>query len=169
MNDRVEDGALRGTTWYGLPYVIRYGEWCDLEVAGVPMPHPSLINAVIRRGLDDETKRNLVLNHERGHLETLPFVVPYLVALFPLRHRSIGTRIVALVGLQAFWELLTESYVVASDPKAYWESYGGSRNPWPYWESYRGSCNPWALLFWPAAVLAAVAPFRRRSRRPVPT
>ena len=156
MDTRAENGDLRGTTWYGLPYRIRYGEWCDLEVAGLPMPHPSLVNDVIRRGLDQETRRKLVISHERGHLETLPFVVPYLVALFVLRHRSIGARIMGLVGLQALWELLTESYVVVSNPKT-------------YRESYQGSHNPWALLFWPVAVLAAVAPFRRKSRRPFST
>jgi len=153
---RVEDDDRQGTTWYGLSYRIRYGEWCDLEVAGVPMPHPSLVNAVIRRGLDQETKRELVISHERGHLETLPFVMPYLVALFLLRRKSIGAWIVSLVGLEAFWELLTESYVVASDPKAYRKSYRGSR-------------NPWAKLFWPVAVLAAVAPFRRLPTRTFPT
>jgi len=146
----IEHGDLEGTTWYGLPFRIRDNSWCDLVVAGLPMPHPSLVNAVIRRGLDQETKWKLVRNHERGHLETLPFVLPYLVALLRRDRKNLTTTLVGLLGLEALWELLTESYVLALDPKA-------------YRENYKDSHNLSALLFWPATALGALAPWLRKA------
>lgn len=148
------NGEAAGVTWYGLPYRVRYGGWCDLEVAGLPMPHPSLINVFIRRGLEESARARLTRLHEQGHLETLPLALAYgLFGLALGRSRSPRAGwFLWLLGLEAAWELLTESYVV-------------SRNPGAYRQAYRGTPNRWILAFWPLAALGALLPALRRGGR----
>jgi hypothetical protein len=135
------------TTWYGLPARVVPSDDgpCDIALLGVPLPHPSPINAAIRRGLPDRAKRRLSFLHEFGRLQTLP-----LLALPPLlwrqkRRPGLAGAILNLLALEGFWELATEIYVV-------------SRKGREYITAWRTSRNLAALLFWPLMLALAALP-----------
>jgi hypothetical protein len=134
-------------TWYGLPARITPSDdgLCDIALLGVPLPHPSLINTTIRRGVPDRTKARLFFLHELGHLQTLPLLALPLLLLRRRRRTGIVGLILNLLALEGFWELATELYVV-------------SRMGREYVTAWRSSRNLAALLFWPLALLLAVLP-----------
>lgn len=110
---------LRVHSWYGVNAVVRdAGSMeCDLVVEGKEFPHPSLVNLFIRRGLNDDARLRLSAWHEFGHLQALPFAALFaltLLAAIVRNPRRLPREIVAaLIGIQAAWELASESYVVA--------------------------------------------------------
>ena len=123
-NPREEEHAeftlpLRVHSWYGVNAVVRgAGSMeCDLVVEGKEFPHPSLVNLFIRRGLSDDARLRLGAWHEFGHLQALPFAALFaltLLATIACNPRRLPRKIVAaLIGVQAAWELASESYVVA--------------------------------------------------------
>lgn len=61
-------------TWYGATGRVElHGPfWHLAELWGIDIPHPPLINLLIRQGLPMATKRELSFIHELGHLEMLP-------------------------------------------------------------------------------------------------
>ncbi len=113
-------------TWYHLPAEIRVTEahLHRVRVAGVSLPHPGLVNWIVRRGLPLQTRLELTALHEFGHLQTLPVPLLHVVILaWPRRGHSpypLWSRL--LVGLfshQVAWEVAAESYVAARDARAY--------------------------------------------------
>ncbi len=102
------------TTWYRLPtrIIVSDNGLCDIAPLGIPMPHPSLINLALRRGLPDEARLRLFFLHELGHLQTLPqLLLPLLLLQLKQRTRR-RTLLLNILGLEAFWELTSETYVV---------------------------------------------------------
>jgi hypothetical protein len=146
-DDAAADNPHWVRTWYGLPArVVPSDEGlCDIALLGVPLPHPSLINATIRYGLPDRTKRRLFFLHEFGHLQTLPLLALPLLALRRRRSSGLARLGLNLLALEGFWELATELYVV-------------SRTGREYFSAWRTSRNPAALLFWPLMLLLAALP-----------
>jgi hypothetical protein len=132
-------------SWYGLPgeIVIEGDHWHLVKVGPLPLPHPPLINLLIRRGLPRQDRLQLSYWHELGHLQALPLALAYAIWLG--RHRSksqprlLGLRLVrlaaALVAHEAAWELAAESYVMVKAGRAY-----------P--RLYREHPNPLLALFW---------------------
>jgi hypothetical protein len=95
--------------WYRLParIVVSDDGLCDIAPLGISMPHPSLINLALRRGVPHETRLRLFFLHEVGHLQTLPLlVVPQLLLRRKQRARK-GNFLFHVLGLEAFWELTT--------------------------------------------------------------
>ena len=78
----------RVRAWYGLPgeIVVEGDHWHLGKVGPLPLPHPPLINRLIRRGLPREDRRALSYWHELGHLQTLPLALIHAVWLW--RRRS---------------------------------------------------------------------------------
>lgn len=109
---------LRVYSWYGVNGVVRAagGMDCDIEVEGHAFPHPSLVNQFIRRGLPGDVRVLLGARHEVGHLQTLPlaglFFLTLLAAILYNPRDGVRKTIGLLVGVQAAWELASESYVV---------------------------------------------------------
>ena len=125
-------------TWYGVDgEVVIEGElWHWVRLGRVPIPHPPLINLLIRRGLPQETKRQLSYWHEVGHMQTLPLALLHAVLLARGRRFPLWLRVpLALLGHEALWELAAESYVV-------W------RAGLNYQRLYRQYPNPFLLPFW---------------------
>lgn len=119
----------RVRAWYGLPgeIVVEGDQWHLVKVGPLPLPHPPVINRVIRRRLPHEDRLRLSYWHELGHLQTLPLALGHAVCLWRRRRsprqKSILSRLgwlaAALIGQQAAWELASESYVVAKAGQAY--------------------------------------------------
>jgi hypothetical protein len=129
----------RVRAWYGLPgeIVIEGDSWHLVKVGPVPLPHPPLINWLIRRGLPQEARLRLSYWHELGHLQTLPIALAHAAWLW--RRRSSPQRCAAvspvlwfaaaLVSHEAVWELAAESYVTTKSGKEYRRLYREHPNP----------------------------------------
>lgn len=135
-------------TWYGLPARVAPSErgLCDVALLGIPLPHPSLINLALRRGLPDGLKARLFFLHEFGHLQMLPLALLYWLFLRRTRRRRRIDVPLQLAAVQGFWELVTEAYVVWCMGPSYARTLSLTRSPWP-------------VLFWPLMVSLAVLPF----------
>jgi hypothetical protein len=118
--------------WYGLPgeIVVEGNYWHLVKVGPLQLPHPPVINRLIRRGLPHEDRRRLSYWHELGHLQTLPLALAHALWLWRGYSRCPGPRIVRLIRLaaallthEAGWELASEAYVVTKSVRGYWRLY----------------------------------------------
>ena len=118
-------------TWYGtIGRIELHGRFWHLAgLGGVEIPHPPLVNLLIRQGLPTEAQRELSFRHEFGHLQTLPLAV---LAAFVLLMRAQRTgRLKWSQGLwlwaehHALWEMMAESYVMWRLGRRYKGLYGG--------------------------------------------
>lgn len=125
-------------SWYGLTGTIQVEQelWHLVKVAGIALPHPPLINLVLRQGQTRRNRLHLSFLHEFGHLQTLPLALLHLLWLIVgsrqrSRSGSWPARLLALVlAHQALWEATSEGYVMAEMGKAYWASYQHAAK-WP--------------------------------------
>jgi hypothetical protein len=117
------------------------------------MPHPSLINLALRWGVPDETRLRLFFLHEVGHLQTLPLLLVPLLLLRRKQQTCRGSLLLNILGVEAFWELTSETYVV-------WRARD------EYSAAWKDSRNPAMLLFWPLMLILAALPFLTVPGRP---
>jgi len=159
-NKRIEDVQeftlpLRVHSWFGVNAVVRAAGSmeCDLVVEGKAFPHPSLVNLFIRRGLNDDARLRLGAWHEFGHLQALPFAALFaltMVAAIVRNPRRLLRKIVAaLIGVEAAWELASESYVIAQVGMREYRHAYAKPNP-----------QTRLALFWIGGALAAIAAAR---------
>ena len=149
---------LRVHSWYGVNAVVRgAGSMeCDLVVEGREFPHPSLVNLFIRRGLTPAARLRLGAWHEFGHLQALPFVALFaltlLAAIVRNPRRWLRKIVAALIGVEAAWELASESYVVRQvGTRAYRRAYAKP--------------SPNLALFWLGGAMATIAAVLVAARR----
>ncbi|GEM_PF-1529218 len=119
----------RVRAWYGLPaeIVIEGDYWHWVKVGSVPVPHPPLINLIVRRGLPREERLALSYRHEFGHVQTLPFALLHMTALWFLWAKSrfgaswprAARLLAAFVVHEATWELMAEGYVALRTGRRY--------------------------------------------------
>ncbi len=121
---------FRVRTWYGaVGQVELHGPfWHLVGLWGLDVPHPPLVNLLVRLGLPLEAKRELSFKHEAGHLQTLPvaLLMTALLLVRAWRSRSITWRSLPLLwaGHHAMWEMLAEGYVMWSNRDRYRRLYG---------------------------------------------
>lgn len=120
-------------TWYGLSaeVVIEGDYWHWVRLGCLPIPHPPVINLLLRRGMPNIAKRLLSYWHEVGHLQTLPWAIllagVYLGTLWWRMDTWGGVfsrGVAALIGHEAIWELGAEGYLIMKMGKPYWQLYG---------------------------------------------
>lgn len=109
---------MQRRTWFGGRAVVELGPGF-LHRAGygrLLVPHPPLINWLLRRGLERHATQSLELDHEFGHLQSLPLVVGYGAALFVAvsQVRALAPSEIVLCVLSAFagWEVYAELYAM---------------------------------------------------------
>lgn len=145
----------RIVTWYGLPAIVRRVDdgFCDVALPGLALPHPSLVNGIIRRGLPADARAPLAFLHELGHLQTLPFLALPAAYLWRRPRRGPLAVVIDLLAVGAYWELASEGYVV----------FAALQN---YVAALRRSRNMWAILFWPIMIVLGILPviMHRRDR-----
>jgi len=103
----------------------------------LPLPHPPLINLLIRRGLPPEARLRLSYWHEMGHLQALPLALAQAVWMWRCqsgsRPRSLWRRLIrltaGLIAHEAAWELAAESYAMAKAGREYRRLYHEHPNP----------------------------------------
>lgn len=143
----------RLVTWYGLPALIRQADdgLCDIAVAGLALPHPSLVNRIIRRGVPVDVRARLSLLHEFGHVQTMPFLAIPAAFLWRRRRQGPLAAPIQLLALGAYWEMASEGYVVLRAWQEYVAALRRSRTIWP-------------VLFWPIMLLLGMLHLLRAGR-----
>lgn len=132
------DRRQKVRSWYGLGGEISVENqlWHLVKVGGFPLPHPPLVNWILRAGLPREERLRLSFLHEFGHLQMFPFAF-LQAAWFIIFHRKRGTRsgtflkriVLGIIAHQALWELSSESYALAKAGSEYREIYRKHFNP----------------------------------------
>ncbi len=142
-------------TWYGSTGRIElHGRFWHLAGLGnVEIPHPPVVNLLIRQGLPRDAQRELSFRHEFGHLQTLPLAIMATVLLLKRAKQTGRLKWSQGVWLwaehHALWEMMAESYVM-------WRLSGR------YKRLYGGRLHAGLVLFWlGTAVLVARGFFRR--------
>lgn len=138
-------------SWYGVAaeIAVENNLWHLVRVAGVALPHPPLVNLVLRRGLPRPERLYLSFLHEFGHLQTLPVAVLHLLWLVKNNRwrgwcETLAMLAAAAVTHEAVWELASETYVIGKTGPEYGRIY--RRHP-----NWVGQ-----IAFWGSMVAAAV-------------
>jgi hypothetical protein len=141
---------LKHRTWYGITATVNIKSRFMYKsgFGNFLVPHPAAVNWLLRRGLKMENAISLIIQHEFGHLQTVPFALLYAGILLSV---SIGEgtmswfKILFLaVSTQAVWEMMSESFTLFSDIEGYRTCYDGVKK------------LP-RVIFWLSSFLAAVA------------
>ena len=135
--------------WYGVTATVVIGPGFRHQ-AGLGrflIPHPPLVNWLLRRRLHEAKRHALSFTHEIGHFQTAPLALIYTIAEIAVAYAGGATGwLLGVILLSAFaaWEILAEVYTIA-----------GSREFYDL--CYRGTSRIPRLLFWTfAAVLTLV-------------
>ena len=119
------------------------GFWHEAGFGSLVIPHPPLVNGLLRLGLSEEARTELAFAHEFGHVQTAPLFLAYaalLVILNFMRGSSSFPEVFfLLISAQAVWEIGSELVAKAADYQPY-RRYYQSVNPIP------------RLIFWTAAL-----------------
>jgi len=117
-------------TWYGLnaditigPGFIHRTGWRNFHI-----PHPPMVNWLLRRGLNEEDYYTLSMSHEFAHFQSAPLALPYtvgLVALAAAKGHSLMPLLIIIISTHAFWELLSEVLTILRDRQFYRRCYVG--------------------------------------------
>lgn len=117
---------LTAKTWYGIPVeiIVSSNNLHKVSVPGVTIPHPGLVNMIVRQGYPVDIRLALTARHEFGHLQTIPIPLLHLSLLLWLRQgQPSGSRwlrlLVELLTHQAVWEVTAEGYAVATDKQVF--------------------------------------------------
>lgn len=118
-NNRQSPETVRIRTWFGVKAVVEVGNgfWHKAGFGRFLIPHPPLVNWLLRLELPDAEKNRLGLTHEFGHFQTLPSYLIYtafLIGLFFAKSQiDIAGLIFVFISTHAFWEILTELYTIS--------------------------------------------------------
>jgi hypothetical protein len=91
------------------------------------VPHPPMINWLLRQGLAKDDRHTLNFIHEFGHLQTLPFAVLYTGLMLAMasisRHSGLIEIILVLISTHAAWEIAAEIFTIANGTSLYRKYY----------------------------------------------
>jgi len=120
---------MKRRTWFFLNAVVRVEPGC-FHRAGFGrflLPHPPVVNWLLRRGLSKDIYKKLCCEHEMGHLQALPLEVLYSIALVLLMMNNESNNIVGWlwVVLSSFaaWEILAEVHTIRHVKPSYHHLY----------------------------------------------
>lgn len=115
-----EEGVykIKGRTWYGGQIHICVGKNI-MHRAGFgkyTLPHPPVMNLLLRYGLPRKASNLLAAHHELGHLEALPWELTYGIVLFGVAffngHTSWLEILLLIISFLAFSELCAEATAI---------------------------------------------------------
>lgn len=126
----LNDGETRyRRLWYGPKVKVTIGPGF-LHKSGfgaLMIPHPPIANWLLRKGVPDQSSRDLSFAHEFAHFQTAPVLLLYLLAILILvdvrGHMSMGIVLFVLASAQAAWEMASEGLVILQDSATYRISY----------------------------------------------
>lgn len=116
-------------TWYGLTATVIIGPGF-LHRGGygkLVIPHPPVINWLLRRGLSQAVRENLSFTHEFGHLQSAPAALLYtaanFAALLAVGKTTVLTVMLLLISTHAAYEIMAEIITILHDRKLYRHCY----------------------------------------------
>ncbi len=118
-------------TWFGVNATITIGPGFIHKVGlgSFLIPHPPVINWLLRHGLSEDMQYTLSCTHELGHFQSAPLALPYTVVMLALAfvtgHASLLEIILVLTSTHAAWEVMSEILTISSDVQLYREYYEG--------------------------------------------
>jgi len=138
-------------TWYGIntditigPGFVHRAGWRNFLI-----PHPPLVNWLLRRGLNENDYYTLSILHEFAHFQSAPLALPYTVGLIALaagENLSLLSMVIIIISTHATWEFLSEILTIIHNRQFYRRCYNGvsSVPRWVFWISM----SVLALLGW---------------------
>ena len=126
-----EPKTKRRMTWFGISGTVTIGPGFihKAGLGGFLIPHPPVINWLLRRGLIEEAQYDLSFSHEFGHLQTLPLNLLYAGAVLTVallkNHTGLLEIILILVSTHSAWEMMSEIFTISSNTKMYHKYYQG--------------------------------------------
>ncbi len=125
---KTKHGAVRKKMWFGLIGTVTIGPGF-LHKAGlgrIVLPHPPVVNWLLRRGLTEEARYALSLTHEFGHLQTAPPALLYLAVMAVIAYLHgvpVLSFILVVVSAHAAWEMIAEFFTILADSPSYAKFY----------------------------------------------
>lgn len=122
---------MKKRTWYLLNAVVEVepGKFHRAGFGRLLIPHPPVVNWLLRQGLCKESYKQLSTEHEMGHLQALPFEILYSVLLVAvmLSYEDGGIIGWFWVGLSSFaaWEIFAEVHTIRHVKSGYRRLYQG--------------------------------------------
>jgi len=117
-------------TWYGInatvsigPGFIHRAGWRNFLI-----PHPPLVNWLLRRGLNENDACTLSVTHEFAHFQSAPLALPYTVGLIALAASeglSFFSVVTIIISTHAAWEFLSEILTILHNRQFYRRCYNG--------------------------------------------
>ena len=118
-------------TWYGLSgtVIIGAGLMHKSGVENLIIPHPAVVNWLLRLGLLENSAISLRINHEIGHLQSAPLAVLYTAmnytAIVAASQVNLFNLILVFICTHAAWEIMSEIFTIVIDPQFYHKCYQG--------------------------------------------
>ncbi len=124
--------SIKIRTWYGVNVVAEI-EIGNLHRAGFRrfiLPHPPVVNWLLRQKLSSHAKCQLSALHEIGHLQALPFEILYTALLLGAfivsdKNSSVWIVLAIVAGSFAAWEISAEIYTIKFADPGYDTFYQG--------------------------------------------
>ena len=91
------------------------------------IPHPPLVNWLLRQGLPKNSRNALRVTHEFGHLQSAPLAVLYTAlnyaAIIAANRANLSNLILVFISTHAAWEIMSEILTIMSDAQFYHKCY----------------------------------------------
>jgi len=120
---------MKKRTWFFLNAVVDV-EPGRLHRAGFGrflLPHPPVVNGLLRRGLTRDAYKKLCSEHEMGHLQALPFEILYSVILVLVMMNNETNNVIGwlwvIASSFAAWEIFAEVHTIRYVQSGYHHLY----------------------------------------------
>jgi hypothetical protein len=116
-------------TWYGMngTVIIGSGLMHKSGIGKLIIPHPAVVNWLLRLELPDNYRLPLRLMHEFSHLQSAPLAVAYTTAHYAaiiLADRvRLSILLLVLISTHAAWEIMAETHTIIHNAPFYHASY----------------------------------------------
>lgn len=141
---------IQKRTWYGItatviigPAFIHSAGWGPLLI-----PHPPVVNWLLRLTLTEKNRETLTFIHEFEHLQSVPLYMLYTAGMLALAfskgHAGLTEIFFVLVSSQAGWEIISEFLTFYKNKPLYRRAYN------------KTAMFP-RIVFWSSAVAFAIA------------
>ncbi|HHI94179.1 MAG TPA: hypothetical protein ENK04_11810 [Gammaproteobacteria bacterium] len=116
--NRNQAARIKKRTWFFLDAVVEVepGHFHRAGFGRFLLPHPPVVNWLLRRGLARDAYKKLCSEHEMGHLQALPFEALYSVILVLVMIHNETNDVIGWLWVVASsfaaWEILAEIHTI---------------------------------------------------------